>query len=116
MGAKGDTQKKQAWKFARAVSYLTDSEGVAPEAVAKELRKRGGIKKIARVAAESEPRSTSPLKRKIQPIHVTLTAKIAKRIKELRTGAIVHLTARRARDPDELLEDIEVADDQFADD
>lgn len=54
-GAKSNAQRKLAWKRARAVSYLHE-QGVKNADLAAEIRERGGIEKVARLAAKHTPR------------------------------------------------------------
>jgi hypothetical protein len=55
-GAKSENAIKIAWKRARGLDHLHDFHGIPPEDIAAEIRKRGGIEAIARIAAEEDPR------------------------------------------------------------
>jgi hypothetical protein len=54
--AKSENQVKQVWKQSRALDYLVYDQGVKPEHVAIEIKQRGGIEAIAKVAAKEKPR------------------------------------------------------------
>jgi hypothetical protein len=54
-GAKSESAVKLAWKRARVLDYLHDFHGIPPEDIAAEIRKRGGIEAVARLAAEEDP-------------------------------------------------------------
>jgi hypothetical protein len=55
-GAKSENAIKIAWKRARGLDHLHDFHGIPPEDIAAEIRKRGGIEAVARIAAEEDPR------------------------------------------------------------
>jgi hypothetical protein len=54
--AKTESAVKQVWKEARALDYLIEIEEVEPDDIAAEIEKRGGIEKIAKAAAQQDPR------------------------------------------------------------
>ena len=65
--AKSENAKKLAWKRARVVEHLHDFHGVPVGKIAAEIRKRGGVEAIARLAAEEDPlrpKSKSDAKKK----------------------------------------------------
>jgi hypothetical protein len=54
-GAKSKNAIKIAWKRARVLNYLHDFHGISPKNIAVEIRERGGIEAIIRLAAEEDP-------------------------------------------------------------
>ena len=54
--ANNENAVKQAWKRARALDYLCDNQGVQPGNIATEIKKRGGMEAIVKVAAAEFPR------------------------------------------------------------
>jgi hypothetical protein len=55
MRAKSESQRKCAWKRARAVEFL-HSNGTELDALEAELKSRGGLEAVAREAARADPR------------------------------------------------------------
>src|SRR5258705_1816030 len=55
MGAKSESQRKIAWKRARAVEFL-HNDGIELDALEEELKSRGGLEAVAREAARVDPR------------------------------------------------------------
>jgi hypothetical protein len=55
MDAKSESAKKIAWKRARVLDHLHDFHGIVPKNIAAEIRERGGIEAIIRLAAEEDP-------------------------------------------------------------
>jgi hypothetical protein len=107
--AKTGLQTQRAWKFSRALTFLLEHEGIPAESIAKVLRERGGVEKVAREAAKYDPRTQSPRSR-AQPLRINLSAGVAKKIQKMQPGSAIKLKARRAEDGcDELLRDIVLA-------
>jgi hypothetical protein len=57
--AKSENAKKLAWKRARVLDHLHDFHGVPVEKIAAEIRKRGGVEAVVRLAAKENPRRPS---------------------------------------------------------
>jgi hypothetical protein len=55
MDAKSESAKKIAWKRARVLDHLHDFHGILPRNIAVEIRERGGIEAVIRLAAEEDP-------------------------------------------------------------
>jgi hypothetical protein len=55
-GAKSEDALKIVWKRARVLEHLHDYHGVSPGDIAEEIRRRGGIEAVARLAAKEDPR------------------------------------------------------------
>jgi hypothetical protein len=109
-GAKSEAAKKRAWKYARALTFLLDEQGISVDSIAASLRESGGIEKIARKAAAVDPRTKSP-RPKATSARIKLPTDLAKKILQLPGGSIVRLIGRRAEEgTDGLLQDIDLDD------
>lgn len=68
--AKSKAAKKKASKRARALHYLVEELGTASEDIADAIREQGGIEKLARLAAQNQPRKKSKGAVKLEPADV----------------------------------------------
>ena len=55
IGAKSNSKRKRAWKYGRAVQFLSDA-GTALSDLEKKIKQRGGLEAVAKQAAESQSR------------------------------------------------------------
>lgn len=54
--AKSEGARKKAWKGARALRYLVEEVSVPLDKIPEAMRERGGVEKLARLAAQGQPR------------------------------------------------------------
>lgn len=54
--AKSEGARKKAWKGARALRYLVEEVSVPVDKIPEAMRERGGVEKLARLAAQGQPR------------------------------------------------------------
>ena len=55
IGAKSESKRKRAWKYGRAVQYLSEI-GIPLGDLEREVKKRGGLEAVAKEAAQQQPR------------------------------------------------------------
>ncbi|MBR0875362.1 hypothetical protein JQ633_33755 [Bradyrhizobium tropiciagri] len=54
--AKSEAARKKAWKRARALRFLVEELGATLEDIPDTIREHGGVEKLARLAAQDQPR------------------------------------------------------------
>jgi hypothetical protein len=111
--AKSKNAMKLAWKRARVLDHLHDFHGISPKKIPAQIRQRGGIEAIIRLAAKENPRRPSNAVAKedseidastdntkpVAPsaIYVKIKPRDLNKVRRLPSGKTVKLFAKRVQ-------------------